>query len=91
MALRTMLDYWVHTEGSFASVFGSFSKKPGRAKGGDVKICFQSPFWLSFGVPCKILCAKMFFLQVEVVEAAYNRSRHNDLTCWYLRSSRGFA
>ncbi|CAE7450583.1 unnamed protein product, partial [Symbiodinium pilosum] len=29
MALRTMLDYWVHTEGSFASVFGSFSKKPG--------------------------------------------------------------
>ncbi|CAE6971761.1 MRL1 [Symbiodinium natans] len=28
-ALRTMLDYWVHTEGSFASVFGSFSKKPG--------------------------------------------------------------
>lgn len=28
-ALRTMLDYWVHTEGSFAEVFGSFSKKPG--------------------------------------------------------------
>ncbi|CAE7743026.1 unnamed protein product [Symbiodinium sp. CCMP2592] len=29
VALRSMLDYWVHTEGSFASVFGSFSKKPG--------------------------------------------------------------
>ncbi|CAJ1379350.1 unnamed protein product [Effrenium voratum] len=28
-ALRSMLDFWVHTEGSFASVFGSFSKKPG--------------------------------------------------------------
>lgn len=27
-ALRQMLDYWIHTEGSFAEVFGSFSEKP---------------------------------------------------------------
>ena len=29
MALRSMLDHWVHTDGSFASVFDAFSKKPG--------------------------------------------------------------
>eukprot|EP00401_Gymnodinium_catenatum_P073626 CAMPEP_0117458144 /NCGR_PEP_ID=MMETSP0784-20121206/776_1 /TAXON_ID=39447 /ORGANISM="" /LENGTH=604 /DNA_ID=CAMNT_0005251647 /DNA_START=240 /DNA_END=2051 /DNA_ORIENTATION=+ len=29
VALRSMLDQWVHKEGSFAQVFGSFARKPG--------------------------------------------------------------